>query len=93
MWTINNIHFLQECINFHFIIGDKVCHFTTLHQSSNQSHDDFDSSIKNLELNLDKVLNFKPLLVVALYDFNTKSMDWCSNDIANFEGVKMDLLT
>ena len=27
---IANIHFWQECINYHLIIGDKICHFITL---------------------------------------------------------------
>ena len=38
---IIEIPYLQECINFHLIIGDKLCHFITLYRSPNQSHDEF----------------------------------------------------
>ena len=36
---IIDIQYLQECINFHLIIGVKLCHFITLFQSPHQCHD------------------------------------------------------
>ena len=51
---IIDIQYLQECINFHLIIGQKMCHFITLYQSPNQSHNEFNLLIKSIELNLDK---------------------------------------
>ena len=51
---IIDFQYLRECINFHLIIGDKLCHFITIYQSPKQSHDEFNSFIKNLKLDLDK---------------------------------------
>ena len=87
------IQYLQECVNFHLIIGDKLCHFITLYRSPSQSHDEFNSFIKNLQLNLDKATTFNPYLVVVLGDFNAKSCNWCINDKTDFEGAKIDTLT
>ena len=53
---IKNIHYLQECINFEIKIKDKLCNFISLYRSPNQSQDDFESFINNLEYNLDSVM-------------------------------------
>ena len=90
---IINIQYFQECINFDLIIGDKLCHFITLYRSPKQSHDEFNSFIKNLELNLDKATTYNPFLDFVLGDFNAKSCNWCINDKTNFEGAKIDTLT
>ena len=79
---------MQECINFYLIISDKLCHFITLYRSPNQSHDEFNSFIENLELNLDKATTYNSFLVVVLSDFNAKWCSWCIND-----KTKIDTLT
>ena len=90
---IIDIQYLQECINFHLIIGDKLCHFITFYRSPNQSHDEFNSFIKSLELNLDKATSYNPFLVVVLGYFNANPCNWYINDKTNFEGAKVDTLT
>ena len=87
---IFDIQYLQECINFCLITGDKLCHFITLYGPPNQSYDN--SFIENLELNLDKKTIFNPFLAVALGDFNAKSCNWSITDKTNFEGAKTDAL-
>ena len=89
---IIDIQYLQECINFHLIIGDKLCHFITLYRSPNHSLDEFNSFINNLELNLGKATTYNPFLVVVLGNFNAKLCNWCINDRTNFEGAKIDTL-
>ena len=84
---------MQECINFHLIIGDKRCYFIALYQSPNRCHDKFNSIIKSLELNLDKATNFNPFLIVVLDYFKAKSCNLCINAQTDFEGGKMDTLT
>ena len=88
-----DIQYLQECINFHLIITDKLCHFIMLYGSPNQSHNELNSFIKNLEWNLDKASTYNLFLVTVLGDFNAKSCNWCINAKANFEGAKIDTLT
>ena len=55
-----DIQYLQECINFLLIIGGKLCLFISLYRSPNQSHDEFNSFKKNLDLNLDKATTYNP---------------------------------
>ena len=90
---ITDIQYLQEYINFHLTIGNKLCHFIMLYRSPNQSHDKFNSFVKNLELNLDKATPYNPFLIVVLGDFNAKSCNWCINDKTNFEETKFHTLT
>ena len=65
-----NIQYLQECINFEMKIGEKLCN---LNRSPSQSQDDFETFLKNVELNLDTILANNPFLTVVLGDFNVKS--------------------
>ena len=87
---IKYIHCLQECINFAIKIKDKLCNFISLYRSPNQSQDDFESFINNLEYNLDSVMVNNPYLTVILGDFNAKSSLWCNNDTTTYEGSKID---
>ena len=58
-------------------IGKKLFNFTVLYRSLRKSQDDFETFLKNFELNLDKILDNIPFLTVALGDFNVKSNLWC----------------
>ena len=90
---IKNIHYLQECINFEINIKDKLCNFISLYRSPNQSQDDFESFINDLEHNLDSVMVNNTFLTVILGDFNAKLSLWCNNDITTYEGSKIDGVT
>ena len=67
-----NIHYLKECMNFEISFGGKICNFISLYRSPSQSSDTFEDFADNLELNLDKIANKSPYLLVALGDFNVK---------------------
>ena len=84
---------MQECINFEIKIEGKLRNFISLYRSLNQSQDDFESFISNLEYNLDSVMVNNPFLTVILGDFNAKSSPWCNNDITTYEGSKTDGVT
>ena len=90
---IKNIHYLQECINFEIKIEGKLRNFISLYRSLNQSQDDFESFISNLEYNLDSVMVNNPFLTVILGDVNAKSSLWCNSNIATYEGSKTDGVT
>ena len=81
---------MQECLNFEIEIKDKLCNVISLYRSPNQSQDDFESFINNLEYNLDSVMANNPYLTILLGDFNAKSSLWCNNDITTYEGSKID---
>ena len=84
---------MQECINFETRTKDKLSNFISLYRSPNQSQDDFESFINNLEYNLDSVMVNNRYLTVILGDFNAKSSLWCNNDITTYEGSKIDGVT
>ena len=82
---------MQECINFHLIIGDKLCPFITdllTNLMVNLIH-----LSKNLKLNLDKATTYNPFLIAVLGDFNAELCNWCINDKTNFKGAKSNKLT
>ena len=81
---IKIIQYLQECINFEIKIKDKLCNFITLYRSPNQYQD---------ELNLDSIMTNNPFLTVILGEFNAKSSLLYNNDVATYEGSKIDGVT
>ena len=64
-----DFQYLHECINFQMKIGEKLCNFIALYRSPSQSQDNFETFLKNLELNLDTILANNPFLTVVLDDF------------------------
>ena len=65
-----DFQYLHEYINFQMKIGEKLCNFIALYRSPSQSQDNFETFLKNLELNLDTILANNPFLTVVLDDFN-----------------------
>ena len=74
------IQYLQECINFEFNIGIKICNFTSLSRSPSQTQDEFEKFIDNLELNLETLCQNNPFLIVLIGHLNAKSKNWYSHD-------------
>ena len=79
-FRIVNVQYLQESICFELNIGDKTCNFLSHYRSPIQSQDGLETFTKNLELNLENLLQSNPFLVVAIGDFNTKSSNWFCQD-------------
>ena len=88
-----NIHYLKECMNFEISFGGKICNFISLYRSPSQSSDTFEDFADNLELNLDKISNKSPYLLVVLGDFDVKSSNWYKHDKTTYEGSKIDAIT
>ena len=87
---IININYLNECVRFELMVGDKLCPFIALYRSPSQSQGQFESFKENLELNLSSAVQNNPFLVVLLGDFNAKSSNWCKNDITTTEGKAIE---
>ena len=62
---IININYLNECVRFELMVGDKLCNFIALYRSPSQSQDQFESFKENLELNLESVVQNNPFLAVG----------------------------
>ena len=71
-----DIKFLNECINFEIIIGEKMCNFLYLYRSPSQTRDIFETFTDNVELTLDTLTNKNPFLSAAIGDFNAKTTNW-----------------
>ena len=74
-------------------IGGKLCNFIVLYRSPRQSQDDFETFIKNFELNLGTILVNNPFLNVVLGHFNIKSNLWCKSEETSQEGSKLESIT
>ena len=84
---------MTECMNFEISFGGKIYNFISLYCSPSQSSDTFEDFADNLELNLDKIANKSPYLLVVLGNFNVKSSDWYKHDETTYEGSKIDAIT
>ena len=87
-----NVKYLQESISFELKIGGKCCRFSSLCRSLGQTHDEFETFLKNYELTLDKIHENNPFMNIVLGDFNAKSNNWCKADITSLQGSKIDTI-
>ena len=46
---IIDINYLNECVRFELMVGDKLCNFIALNRSPSQSQDQFESFKENLD--------------------------------------------
>ena len=74
-------------------IREKLCKFIVSYRSPSQSQNEFDTFLKNFELNLDTILANNPFLTVFLADFNAKSSLWCKSDNTSYESSKIEGIT
>ena len=91
-FTVINVKYLQESISFELRKGGKCCKFSCLYRSPSQTQDEFEISLKNFELTLDKIHENNPFMIIVLGDFNAKSNNWCKADITSPEGSKTDTI-
>ena len=61
--------------------------------SPSQSHDKFEFILENFESNLQVITQNNLFVVLAVRDFNAKSMNWNANDRTSFRGLQIDSLT
>ena len=70
---IIDINYLNKCVRFELMVGDKLCNFIALYRSPSQLQDQFESFKENLQLNLESAMQSNTFFVVLLDDFNAKS--------------------
>ena len=61
------------------------------YRSPNQSQDQFESFSNNFELNVKKLAQQNPYLMVTLGNFNTKSCNWFKQDKTTAEGSEIEV--
>ena len=70
-------------------IWEKLSNFIVFYRLPSQSQDDFETFLKNFELNLDTILANNSFLTVVLGDFNVG----CKSDKTSYEGSKIKGIT
>ena len=58
----------------------KLCSLICLYRSPRQSMKEFETFVKNLDLNLEFIFNKNPCLTVVIGDLNAKSHNWYKGD-------------
>ena len=61
--------------------------------SPSQPHDKFECILENFEFNLQVITQNNLFVVLAVRDFNAKSMNWDANNRTSFRGFQIDSLT
>ena len=91
-FTVINIKYLHESISCELTIRGKCRKFSYLYMSPSQTHDEFETFLKNFELTLDRNHENNSFMTVVLGDFNAKSNNWYKNDITSSECSKIDAI-
>ena len=76
-------------LHFFAFVAKLIC----LCRPPSQTNGEFESLLKNFELTLDKIHEDNPFVISVLGDFNSKSGDWCKNDITFHKGSMIDDVT
>ena len=84
---------MKECINLEISFRGKIYNFTSLYRSSSQSSDNYEDFVENLQLNLDKIANKSPNVLVVFGDFIVKSSNWYKHDKTTYDGSKIIAIT
>ena len=80
---------LYEHINLEIRTDNKLCNLICLYRSPNQNMEEFDTFVKNLELNLELIFTKNPYLTVVIGDFNVKSYNWYKGDKTTVTGLNL----
>ena len=75
-------------MNFEISFGGKTYNFILLYHSPRQSSDNYEDFAENLKLDLGKIANKSPYILVVLGDFN-----WYKHDKTTYGGSKIIAIT
>ena len=67
-------------LNLEITIDGKLCNLVSLYRSPSQSMEEFETFVKNLELNHEFIFRKNPCLTVFIGDLNLKSHNWYKGD-------------
>ena len=74
-------------------IENKKGYFVTLYRSASQSHDDFETFLKEFDKLLINITKKRNDFIIVNGDFNAKSTIWWSGDTNTVEGTNIEALT
>ena len=74
-------------------IDDKLGNLICLYRSLSQNVEEFETFVKNLDLNIELIFTKNPYLTVVIGDFNDKSHNWYNDDKTTASGTKLEIMT
>ena len=86
--VINTTYF-KEALLLEMSCNSKNVMVSVIYHSPSQTNDEFEVSLSNFQMLLDKINNRKPSLSVTTGDFNARCSSWWCNDINTTEGLKL----
>ena len=86
---ILSVSMLHECIVLEITIDRKLYNLIYLYSSPSQNKEEFETFVKNLELNLEFILNKNPYLTVVTDDFNAISSNWYKGNKTQLAGLNL----
>lgn len=84
---------LYESKNLVITVYGKLGNLIFLYRSPSQTIEEFETFVKNLELNLEFTFNKNPYLTIVIADFNAKSQNWYIGNNTTACGSKLELMT
>ena len=85
--------YLKECLILEVSINNKRSYVVSLYRSPNQTSDEFDSFITNLENLVVDISRSNRHFLLLIGELNAKSSNWSSNDTTTAEGAQLDYFT
>ena len=79
-------------MNFEIPFGGKSCDFLSLQHLLSQSSNVNKTLTDNLELNLDKIANKNPYLLVAFGNFSIKSSNYYKQDKTTYKSSQVNAI-
>ena len=83
---------LQEVIIAEIIFAHKRIFFLTVYQSPTQTTEQFEGSINNLGITINRVQAERPNMIILTNEFKCQSSQWWPQEIENTEGHVLDEL-
>ena len=85
--------YLKECLILEVSINNKRGYVVSWYRSPNQTSDEFESFITNLEKIVADISRSNLHFILLIGDFNAKSSNWSPNDTITAEGAQLDYFT
>ena len=89
----DDINTLDNCLVTEIRSQNEECFLTCIYRSPSQNQDEFKNFCTNFDILLNNINGELPLYSTVTGDLNARGSRWWKNDITNYQGQELDLLT
>ena len=90
--SIISTSYFDQCLLCEVTCQTQKGYIAVIYCSPNQSCNEFEDFLFNLEKLINQIKQLKPSITIILGDFNARSSDWWPNDITSPEGTHINSL-